>query len=45
MPAPIVSSAVCTICGEPLQGKSDCLVCLLRGGLDQPNEGRPPQVR
>ena len=37
MPASTVST-ICTICGEPLQGRSDCLVCLLRGGLDRPNE-------
>jgi serine/threonine protein kinase/tetratricopeptide (TPR) repeat protein len=27
--------AVCSICGEPLNAKGDCLVCLLRTGLDK----------
>ncbi len=39
MSTPVVSSAVCSICGEPLSGKSDCLACLLRGGLAEPDEG------
>src|SRR5882724_10887392 len=26
---------VCSICGEPLNGKGDCLACLLRTGLDE----------
>jgi serine/threonine protein kinase/Tfp pilus assembly protein PilF len=38
MPTPIVSSTVCTVCGEPLLGKRDCLACLLLGGLDEPND-------
>jgi TolB-like protein len=33
------SANVCSICGEPLNGKRDCLACLVRGGLDEPNEG------
>jgi hypothetical protein len=44
MPASTVST-VCTICGEPLQGKNDCLVCLLRAGLDQPNDEVTPRTR
>jgi len=41
MPAPALSS--CSICGEPLNGQRDCLACLVRGGLDQPNnEAGPP---
>jgi serine/threonine-protein kinase len=43
MPASTVST-VCTICGEPLQGKGDCLVCLLRGGLDQPDDEDAPRA-
>jgi len=42
MPAPTVSTAICTICGELLQGRSDCLVCLLRGGLNLPNDEADP---
>ena len=38
MPTPIATSIVCTICGEPLRGRHNCLPCLLRGGLDQPND-------
>jgi hypothetical protein len=33
-----VSATVCSICGEPLQGRSDCLACLVRGGLDETTE-------
>jgi serine/threonine protein kinase/Flp pilus assembly protein TadD len=32
------SVAVCSICGEPLNGKRDCLACLVRTGLDEPVE-------
>src|SRR5215471_15846981 len=27
--------AVCSLCGEPLNAKGDCLACLLRSGLEQ----------
>jgi uncharacterized membrane protein YkvA (DUF1232 family)/tRNA A-37 threonylcarbamoyl transferase component Bud32 len=27
--------AVCSVCGEPLNAKGDCLACLLRAGLQQ----------
>jgi serine/threonine protein kinase/Flp pilus assembly protein TadD len=27
--------AICSICGEPLNGNSGCLVCLIRAGLDE----------
>lgn len=33
MPLPALTSTVCSICGEPLQGNQNCLACLLRGGL------------
>ncbi|MGH8092303.1 MAG: protein kinase domain-containing protein [Chthoniobacterales bacterium] len=39
MPASTVCSTVCTICGELLHGSRDCLACLLRGGLEGPNDG------
>jgi serine/threonine protein kinase len=29
---------VCSICGESLNAKGECLACLLRGGLDEPAE-------
>ncbi|MEO6970865.1 MAG: serine/threonine-protein kinase [Chthoniobacterales bacterium] len=38
MPVSTVSSTTCAICGAPLQGTPDCLVCLLRGGLDEPDD-------
>src|SRR5437764_487210 len=31
----LASVAVCSICGEPLNAKGDCLACLLRTGLDE----------
>jgi len=27
--------AVCSVCGEPVKGKGDCLACLLRTGLEE----------
>src|SRR5450755_1852522 len=27
--------AICSTCDEPLNGKGECLACLLRGGLDE----------
>jgi hypothetical protein len=38
MAPPAVSATFCSICGEPLNGQRDCLACLVRGGLDQPND-------
>ena len=38
MAPPAVSVTVCSICGEPLQGRPDCLACLVRGGLDETGE-------
>src|SRR6266581_6781473 len=36
MAIPLASAvAVCSICGEPLNAKGDCLACLLRTGLDE----------
>jgi serine/threonine-protein kinase len=35
--------AVCSICGEPLNARGDCLACLLRTGLDESVvETKPP---
>ena len=43
MPTPVPLPS-CSICGEPLNGQRDCLACLVRGGLDQPNdEAGPPR--
>ncbi len=44
MHAPTVCSRVCAICGAPLHGSGDCLACLLRGGLNQPDEGAVPST-
>src|SRR4051794_7090844 len=33
-----VSPAVCSVCGEHLGGKGECFACLLRLGLNEPNE-------
>jgi serine/threonine protein kinase/cytochrome c-type biogenesis protein CcmH/NrfG len=41
MVTPAVSSTVCSICGQLLDGKEGCLACLLRVGLDEPPEGEP----
>ncbi|MEO7165909.1 MAG: protein kinase [Chthoniobacterales bacterium] len=38
MPAPTFSSTTCAICGAPLLGTRDCIACLLRGGLDSPDD-------
>jgi serine/threonine protein kinase/Tfp pilus assembly protein PilF len=36
MAIPVASAVtVCSICGEPLNAKGDCLACLLRMGLDE----------
>ena len=36
MAIPLASAAtLCSICGEPLNKKGECLVCLLRTGLDK----------
>jgi serine/threonine-protein kinase len=36
MAIPLASAAAaCSICGEPLNAKGDCLACLLRTGLDE----------
>src|SRR5437867_12200086 len=36
MPTRLPSAvAVCSICGEPLNAKGNCLACLLRTGLDE----------
>src|SRR5436190_10496248 len=36
MAIPLASAVtVCSICGEPLNAKGDCLACLLRTGLDE----------
>src|SRR6266487_590922 len=32
---PASAIAVCSICGEPLNARGDCLACLLRTGLDE----------
>lgn len=34
----VAPDSVCATCGEPLKGKTGCLACLLRGGLDEPGE-------
>src|SRR5438874_7045553 len=37
--------AVCSVCGEPLNAKGDCLACLLRTGLEEKAvESRPPAL-
>jgi serine/threonine protein kinase len=36
----IVSSATCSVCGEPLHAKGVCVACLLRAGLDDAEESR-----
>jgi serine/threonine protein kinase len=36
METPLASGvAVCSVCGEPLNAKGDCLACLLRTGLEE----------
>src|SRR5947207_7577744 len=36
MAIPLASAAtLCSICGEPLNAKGECLACLLRTGLDE----------
>src|SRR5947199_2257236 len=36
MAIPVASvTAACSVCGEPLNAKGDCLACLLRTGLDK----------
>ena len=35
MESGVVSTAVCSACGEPLGSKNVCLACLLRAGLDE----------
>jgi serine/threonine protein kinase len=36
MGTPLASDvAVCSVCGEPIKGKGDCLACLLRMGLEE----------
>jgi serine/threonine protein kinase/Tfp pilus assembly protein PilF len=44
MAIPLASAVtVCSICGEPLNAKGDCVACLLRTGLDDSVvEGAPP---
>ncbi len=34
METPPLTIAACSTCGEPLNAKSECLICLLRGGLN-----------
>jgi eukaryotic-like serine/threonine-protein kinase len=36
------SATVCSICGRPLNGKRNCLACLVRAGLDEPVEDPVP---
>lgn len=44
MSLPLASAAAtCSICGEPLNAKGDCLACLLRTGIDKSGvEDEPP---
>ncbi len=35
MATQLASTTVCSICGEPLNAKGECLACLLRTGLDK----------
>src|SRR5262249_34341629 len=36
MEIPVASAvATCSVCGEPLSAKGDCVLCLLRAGLDK----------
>lgn len=35
---PPPSVAVCSVCGEPLNAKGDCLACLLRTGLEEKSD-------
>src|SRR5713101_4708054 len=45
MAIPLASAvAICSICGEPLNAKGDCLACLLRTGLDEPVVKTKPLV-
>src|SRR4051794_18218646 len=32
------SAAVCAVCGEQLGSKGECFACLLRAGLDEPDQ-------
>jgi uncharacterized membrane protein YkvA (DUF1232 family) len=36
--------AVCSVCGEPLNAKGDCLACLLRTGLGEKNAKTKPST-
>jgi serine/threonine protein kinase len=38
------AARVCSICGEPLNAKGDCLACLLRTGLDESVAGTDPSA-
>jgi eukaryotic-like serine/threonine-protein kinase len=38
MATPLASVVVCSICNEPLTAKGECLACLLRAGLDEPDK-------
>lgn len=38
MPVATVSTSSCVLCGQPLSGASKCLVCLVRGGFQEPDE-------
>src|SRR6266852_724539 len=38
METPSAAVTVCSVCGESLNTKGECLACLLRGGLDEPAE-------
>jgi uncharacterized membrane protein YkvA (DUF1232 family)/predicted Ser/Thr protein kinase len=45
MGTPLASGvAVCSICGEPLNAKGDCLACLLRTGLEETIVENRPSV-
>src|SRR5437016_7564879 len=45
MAIPVASvTTVCSICGEPLNAKGDCLACLLRTGLDESVAGTEPSA-
>src|SRR6266567_8851899 len=37
------SSTTCSICRQPLNARGECLVCLLRGGLDELVQPIAPQ--
>src|SRR5206468_8493785 len=45
MATQLASTTVCSICGEPLNAKGECLACLLRTALNESTmETEPPNL-